>query len=122
MKSISVHFISKSSRRSNYVGLINDYELPSDLSGYEQLPTDCLYHPVQEDPTLQPAVEADTIKAIYNVEMDFPLSSQDWNIQYFSTSGWPNSQKVNSCEDLQNPQYLRRAEYLTRNQPYSPGS
>ena len=49
------------------VGVIEEFTLPDDLSGYEQLPTTFRYHSAQEDPTLAPSIEADVIKAIYNI-------------------------------------------------------
>ena len=49
------------------VGVIEEFPLPHDLSGYEQLPTTYRYHSVQDDPTLTPSVEADAIKAIYHL-------------------------------------------------------
>ena len=49
------------------VGVIDEFLLPHDLSGYEQLPTTLRYHAIQEDPTLAPSIEADAIKAIYHL-------------------------------------------------------
>jgi hypothetical protein len=39
---------------------------PQDLSGYNELPAYLGYHPIQVDPTLELAVEADAIRACHN--------------------------------------------------------
>jgi len=68
------------------IGPIDEYQMPQDLSGYEQLPTDLLYHTVQEDPTLAPAVEADAIKAVYNLVFA-PVNRVLFNTSYYLTDG-----------------------------------
>ena len=49
------------------IGVIEELPFHYDLSGYENLPTTARYHSIQGDPTLEPSVEADAIKAIYNL-------------------------------------------------------
>jgi hypothetical protein len=47
------------------IGRISNLLLPNDLCGYNNLPSEFLYHPNQPDPTLEPSVEADAIRACH---------------------------------------------------------
>ena len=48
------------------IGRISNLPLPNDLGGYNHLSTEFRYHPNQPDPTLEPSVEADAIRACHN--------------------------------------------------------
>ena len=52
------------------IGPISPFPLPTDLSGYNELPKDLRYHPLQVDPTIQLANEADAIRACQNYIID----------------------------------------------------
>ena len=48
------------------IGKITSLPLPADLCGYHNLSTERRYHPNQVDPTLEPSIEADAIRACHH--------------------------------------------------------
>jgi hypothetical protein len=65
------------SRTSKSLVLAN----PRDLSGYNELPTNVVYHPIQVDPTLELSVEADAIRACHTISVG-PVNMVLYNNSY----------------------------------------